>query len=102
MKDNKRPITIETIEIIRKKLEGLPERSTTRPNTKRAMVDALRPEIEAAVDRGYTYAQIAGMLAEKDAPIAPGTLQLYMREAGVTRRRGSGKKKVLRTPAKTR
>ncbi|HEX7630946.1 MAG TPA: hypothetical protein VF388_02335 [Lacunisphaera sp.] len=78
-------ITTEKLAALKAELEALPER---KQQTKRTIVDEMSDEIAAAVDRGYTYAQIADMLRTKGVKIAAGTLQRYMRQAGVIQRKG--------------
>ena len=84
--DTKKPplITIEQLAALKAELAALPEKTQ---QTKRAVVEGLRGAIAAAVDRGYSYAQVADMLRAKGLSIAPGTLQRYMRQAGVIRRK---------------
>ena len=77
-------ITMEQLTALKAELEALPERTQ---QTKRAVVEGLRGAIAAAVDRGYSYAQVADMLRAKGVSIAPGTLQRYMRLSGVIRRK---------------
>lgn len=77
-------ITTEKLAALKAELEALPERTQ---QTKRTVVEEMREEIAAAVDRGYTYAQIAEMLRTKGVKIAAGTLQRYMRQAGVIQRK---------------
>ena len=79
-----RIITTEKLAALKAELEALPD---ITQRTKRTVVEEMREEIAAAVDRGYTYAQIADMLGRKGVQIAAGTLQRYMRQAGVIQRK---------------
>jgi DNA-directed RNA polymerase specialized sigma54-like protein len=56
------------------KLDDLPEKT---PSSKRALVEQLKPTIEQARQRGYSYEEISNLLAEEGFEIKPRTLKAY-------------------------
>jgi DNA-directed RNA polymerase specialized sigma54-like protein len=61
------------------KLDHLPEKPR---NSKRALVDQLRPTIEQARQRGYSYEEISNLLAEEGFEIKARTLKTYCGASG--------------------
>jgi DNA-directed RNA polymerase specialized sigma54-like protein len=61
------------------KLETLPEKP---PTSKKSIVEKLRPVIRQARERGYSYEEIAIMLAEEGFEIKPRTLKAYCGSSG--------------------
>jgi hypothetical protein len=58
-------------------LEGLPEKTKEKLSLREA-VDVLREHITAALDKGYSYEDIAVMLAKQGVSIAPSSLKHYL------------------------
>ena len=60
----KKEITNETIEEVKKLLKKLPKKETASKTITEAL-DALKPAIQAAIDHGYSRAEIIALAAEK-------------------------------------
>jgi IS30 family transposase len=58
-------------------LENLPEKTKEKLSLREA-VDVLRDQITAALDKGYSYEDIAAMLEKQDITIAPSSLKHYL------------------------
>jgi hypothetical protein len=58
-------------------LEGLPEKTKEKLSLREA-VDVLRDHITAALEKGYSYEDIAVMLAKQGVSIAPSSLKHYL------------------------
>lgn len=58
-------------------LQGLPEKTKEKLSLREA-VDVLRDHITAALDKGYSYDDIAVMLAKQGVSIAPSSLKHYL------------------------
>lgn len=58
-------------------LQGLPEKTKEKLSLREA-VDVLRDHITAALDKGYSYEDIAVMLAKQGVSIAPSSLKHYL------------------------
>ena len=64
----------------------------------REAIDLLKEPISAALDRGYSYAEVSKMLTEKGVEISPSTLKYYLSSA---RREKDGSKPKMRRRRKT-
>lgn len=64
----------------------------------REAIDLLKEPISAALDRGYSYAEVSKMLTEKGVEISPSTLKYYLSSA---RREKDGSKPKTRRRRKT-
>jgi hypothetical protein len=82
-------------------LAALPPKATS-PSSARALVEAIAAEIRTAMDRGYTYQEIAALLAERGLVLKPNTLRLYLqpRKKTPVRRAGKGRKAAAGAPAR--
>ncbi|MCY7323663.1 MAG: hypothetical protein LH660_18120, partial [Phormidesmis sp. CAN_BIN36] len=58
-------------------LEDLPEKPKEIWSLREA-IDLLKEPISAALDRGYSYAEVSKMLTEKGVEISPSTLKYYL------------------------
>ena len=61
-------------------LEDLPEKPKEIWSLREA-IDLLKEPISAALDRGYSYAEVSKMLTEKGVEISPSTLKYYLSSA---------------------
>ena len=61
-------------------LEGLAEKPKEIWSLREA-IDLLKEPISAALDRGYSYAEVSKMLTEKGVEISPSTLKYYLSSA---------------------
>lgn len=61
-------------------LEELPEKPKEIWSLREA-IDLLKDQISAALDRGYSYAEVSKMLTEKGVEISPSTLKYYLSSA---------------------
>ncbi|KAM3090518.1 hypothetical protein ACKFKG_29305 [Phormidesmis sp. 146-35] len=61
-------------------LEDLPEKPKEIWSLREA-IDLLKDQISAALDRGYSYAEVSKMLTEKGVEISPSTLKYYLSSA---------------------
>ncbi len=78
-------------------LDGLPEKPKEIWSLREA-IDLLKEPISAALDRGYSYAEVSKMLTEKGVEISPSTLKYYLSSA---RREKDGSKPKTRRRRKT-
>ncbi len=78
-------------------LEGLPEKPKEIWSLREA-IDLLKEPISAALDRGYSYAEVSKMLTEKGVEISPSTLKYYLSSA---RKEKDGSKPKTRRRRKT-
>ncbi|MCY7277631.1 MAG: hypothetical protein LH702_28815 [Phormidesmis sp. CAN_BIN44] len=78
-------------------LEDLPEKPKEIWSLREA-IDLLKEPISAALDRGYSYAEVSKMLTEKGVEISPSTLKYYLSSA---RREKDGSKPKTRRRRKT-
>ncbi len=78
-------------------LEELPEKPKEIWSLREA-IDLLKEPISAALDRGYSYAEVSKMLTEKGVEISPSTLKYYLSSA---RREKDGSKPKTRRRRKT-
>jgi hypothetical protein len=87
-------VTKPAIDEAAEALESLPEKTKEKLSLREA-VDVLRDQITAALDKGYSYEDIAAMLEKQDISIAPSSLKHYLarsnrqlkQEAGTQTRR---------------
>ena len=78
-------------------LEELPEKPKEIWSLREA-IDLLKEPISAALDRGYSYAEVSKMLTEKGVEISPSTLKYYLSSA---RKEKDGSKPKTRRQRKT-
>ncbi len=78
-------------------LEELPEKPKEIWSLREA-IDLLKEPISAALDRGYSYAEVSKMLTEKGVEISPSTLKYYLSSA---RKEKDGSKPKMRRRRKT-
>jgi DNA-directed RNA polymerase specialized sigma54-like protein len=69
----------ELIPRLQDKLANLPQKP---PSSKRALVEQLKPTIEEARNRGYSYLEISNLLAEEGFEIKARTLKTYCGASG--------------------
>lgn len=70
-------VTKPAIDEAAEALENLPEKTKEKLSLREA-VDVLRDQITAALDKGYSYEDIAAMLEKQDITIAPSSLKHYL------------------------
>jgi hypothetical protein len=70
-------VTKPAIDEAAEALENLPEKTKEKLSLREA-VDVLRDQITAALDKGYSYEDIAAMLEKQDISIAPSSLKHYL------------------------
>jgi hypothetical protein len=70
-------VTRPAIEQASKALQNLPEKIKEKLSLREA-VDVLRDQITAALDKGYSYEDIAAMLEKQGVSIAPSSLKHYL------------------------
>lgn len=70
-------VTKTSIDQASEALQGLPEKTKEKLSLREA-VDVLRDHITAALDKGYSYEDIAVMLAKQGVTIAPSSLKHYL------------------------
>jgi hypothetical protein len=70
-------VTKNSIDQAAEALQGLPEKTKEKLSLREA-VDVLRDHITAALDKGYSYEDIAVMLAKQGVSIAPSSLKHYL------------------------
>lgn len=74
-------------------LDALAPKATT-PKGAMAVVDALYDKIAAAIEKGYSYEEIAKLIGETGVKISASTLRQYytQRKGGVKKRQSSKRK----------
>jgi hypothetical protein len=83
-------VTKDSIDQASEALQELPEKTKEKLSLREA-VDVLRDHITAALDKGYSYDDIAVMLAKQGVSIAPSSLKHYLaRSNRQLRAKGSG------------
>jgi hypothetical protein len=97
-------VTKSSIDQASEALQSLPEKTKEKLSLREA-VDVLRDHITAALDKGYSYEDIAVMLAKQGVSIAPSSLKHYLARSNrqlkskgtgtQTRRRRSSKSSEL-------
>nr|RNJ68670.1 MAG: hypothetical protein EDM05_13380 [Leptolyngbya sp. IPPAS B-1204] len=70
-------VTKASIDQASEALQSLPEKTKEKLSLREA-VDVLRDHITAALDKGYSYEDIAAMLAKQGVSIAPSSLKHYL------------------------
>jgi hypothetical protein len=86
------PETVEAIRMqLKKLLEGQPQHKLTRRNT----VEALSPEIDALLERGFAMAEIADRFKQAGVPLSAGTLRAY-RSRSRSKRKKAGTHKTAK------
>ena len=70
-------VTKSAIDQASEALQDLPEKTKEKLSLREA-VDVLRDHITAALDKGYSYEDIAVMLAKQGVSIAPSSLKHYL------------------------
>lgn len=70
-------VTKNSIDQAAEALQELPEKTKEKLSLREA-VDVLRDHITAALDKGYSYEDIAVMLAKQGVSIAPSSLKHYL------------------------
>jgi hypothetical protein len=70
-------VTKSSIDQASEALQSLPEKTKEKLSLREA-VDVLRDHITAALDKGYSYEDIAVMLAKQGVSIAPSSLKHYL------------------------
>lgn len=82
-------------------LQGLPEKTKEKLSLREA-VDVLRDHITAALEKGYSYEDIAVMLAKQGVSIAPSSLKHYLaRSNRQLKSKGAGTQTKRRRTAKS-
>jgi hypothetical protein len=86
------PETVEAIRMqLKKLLEGQPQHKLTRRNT----VEALSPEIDALLERGFAMTEIADRFKQAGVPLSAGTLRAY-RSRSKSKRKKAGTHKAAK------
>jgi hypothetical protein len=86
------PATIEAIRMqLKKLLEIQPQRKLTRRNT----VEALSPEIDVLLERGFAMTEIADRFKQAGVPLSAGTLRAY-RSRSRSKRKKAGTHKTAK------
>ncbi|MBW4465635.1 MAG: hypothetical protein KME07_09375 [Pegethrix bostrychoides GSE-TBD4-15B] len=88
-------VTKSAIDQASEALQNLPEKTKEKLSLREA-VDVLRDHITAALDKGYSYEDIAVMLAKQGVSIAPSSLKHYLARSNRQLKQASG------TPIKRR
>ncbi|MDR3734512.1 MAG: hypothetical protein P4L10_03130 [Acidobacteriaceae bacterium] len=86
----------ETVEAIRTQLKNLLEMQPQRKLTRRNTVEALSPEIDALLERGFTMAEIADRFKQAGVPLSAGTLRAY-RSRSKSKRKKAGTHKAAKS-----
>lgn len=82
-------------------LENLPEKTKEKLSLREA-VDALREQITAVLDKGYSYEDIAAMLEQKGVSIAPSSLKHYLARSNRQLKQANGETQARRKRASVR
>ena len=82
-------VTRPAVEQAHEALQNLPEKTKEKLSLREA-VDVLRDQITAALDKGYSYEDIAAMLEKQDITIAPSSLKHYLARSNRQLKNGAG------------
>jgi hypothetical protein len=82
-------VTKTAIDQASEALQSLPEKTKEKLSLREA-VDVLRDHITAALDKGYSYEDIAVMLAKQGVSIAPSSLKHYLARSNRQLKKGTG------------
>ena len=82
-------VTRPAVEQAHEALQNLPEKTKEKLSLREA-VDVLRDQITAALDKGYSYEDIAAMLEKQDITIAPSSLKHYLARSNRQLKNGVG------------
>jgi len=82
-------VTKTAIDQASEALQSLPEKTKEKLSLREA-VDVLRDHITAALDKGYSYEDIAVMLAKQGVSIAPSSLKHYLARSNRQLKKGAG------------
>lgn len=94
-------VTKSSIDQASEALQSLPEKTKEKLSLREA-VDVLRDHITAALDKGYSYEDIAVMLAKQGVSIAPSSLKHYLaRSNRQLKSKGTGTQTRRRRSSKT-
>lgn len=97
-------ITKESVESLRSKLDAMPENdSPNRELSKFEAVRLLAASVKTLREKGYSYDEVAKMLAENGVPLTGSTLRSYLTKAAGTgtkqlQRAGKGKRTKAAAP----
>lgn len=80
MTKRKAKITLTQLELLRSKMIAMPAKQKTEFNDGEA-INLLATEIRRLIADGYSFVDIAGMVAEVDASISPSTIAACLRDA---------------------
>lgn len=64
----KKEVAIETIEKAKKTLSALPEKAPAKKLLEDALLE-LKPQIDAALERGYSKAELVDLLSKQGVPV---------------------------------
>jgi hypothetical protein len=90
-------VTKSAIDQASEALQGLPEKTKEKLSLREA-VDVLRDHITAALDKGYSYDDIAVMLAKQGVSIAPSSLKHYLARSNRQLKKGATQTRRRRSP----
>ncbi|MBW4465288.1 MAG: hypothetical protein KME07_07590 [Pegethrix bostrychoides GSE-TBD4-15B] len=94
-------VTQPAIDEAAEALYDLPEKTKEKMSLREA-VDVLRDQITAALDKGYSYEDIAAMLAKQGISIAPSSLKHYLARSNRQLKQATGTQtRRRRSPAKS-
>lgn len=93
-------VTKMSIEQASEALQSLPEKAKEKLSLREA-VDVLRDHITAALDKGYSYEDIAAMLAKQGVSIAPSSLKHYLARSNRQLKKNAGTQTRRRRTAKS-
>jgi hypothetical protein len=95
-------VTKSSIDQASEALQDLPEKTKEKLSLREA-VDVLRDHITAALDKGYSYDDIAVMLAKQGVSIAPSSLKHYLARSNrqLKAKGAGGQTRRRRSPSKT-
>lgn len=82
-------VTKTAIDQASEALQNLPEKTKEKLSLREA-VDVLRDHITAALDKGYSYEDIAVMLAKQGVSIAPSSLKHYLARSNRQLKKATG------------
>lgn len=75
----RRSYTRQDVEDARRQLTKMPPKHKSSGLSMREVVAELEDDVHQAFKRGYTIAEVAGVLIEQGMAIKPGTLRAYLR-----------------------
>ncbi|MDR3734168.1 MAG: hypothetical protein P4L10_01380 [Acidobacteriaceae bacterium] len=90
----------ETVEAIRTQLKSLLEMQPQRKLTRRNTVEALSPEIDALLERGFAMMEVADRFKQAGVPLSAGTLRAY-RSRSRSKRKKAGTHKATKSKDST-